>query len=121
MAVFFQTVFKNMCNEFKKVKPDIKLIYHGCVNASEVMDKLFKCEINAYQSLEVEVGIDVVELKKKYKNRLAYVENIDARDVFRGDKEMIKSEVMRKLNAAKSGGYIPLSDYRVPDSVGIQL
>ena len=75
-----------MCREFKRAKPDIKLLYHGCGNASAIFDELIECGIDAYQSLEVKAGLDVVELKKKYRNRLAFVGNIDVRDVLTGDK-----------------------------------
>ena len=117
---FFKPVLRTMCQEFKKAKPDIKLLYHGCGNASEVFDDLIECGIDAYQPLEVKAGLDVVELKKKYKNRLAFVGNIDVRDVLTGDKETLKRDVLRRLNAAKGGGYIPMSDHSVPPNVPVE-
>ncbi|UCF96263.1 MAG: hypothetical protein JSV89_13895 [Spirochaetaceae bacterium] len=117
---FFKPVLRNMCQAFKAAKPDIKILYHGCGNASEVFDDLIECGIDAYQALEVKSGLDVVELKKKYKNRLAFVGNIDVRDVLTGDKEHLQADVLRRLNAAKGGGYIPMSDHSVPDNVPIE-
>jgi len=117
---FFKPVLRNMCQAFKSAKPDIKILYHGCGNALEIYDDLIECGIDAYQSLEVKAGLDVVELKKKYKNRLAYVGNIDVRDVLTGDRDGLKRDVLRRLNAAKGGGYIPMSDHSVPDNVPVE-
>ncbi len=117
---FFKPVLAGMCREFKKAKPDIKLLYHGCGNAAAIFDELIECGIDAYQSLEVKAGLDVVELKKRYRNRLAFVGNIDVRDVLTGSREALKRDVLRRLNAAKGGGYIPMSDHSVPDNVPVE-
>jgi len=117
---FFKPMLRNMCLAFKSAKPDIKILYHGCGNASAVYDDMIECGIDAYQTLEVKAGLDVVELKKKYKNRLAFVGNIDVREVLTGDQDSLKRDVLRRLNAAKGGGYIPMSDHSVPDNVPIE-
>lgn len=117
---FFKPYLSNMCKTLKEAKPDMKLIYHGCGNALAIFDELIECGIDAYQSLEVKSGLDVVELKKEYKNKLAFVGNIDVRDVLTGSKENIRKDVLRKLNAAKGGGYIPMSDHSVPDNVPVE-
>ncbi len=117
---FFKPVLAAMCREFKRAKPDIKLLYHGCGNAAAIFDELIECGIDAYQALEVKAGLDVVELKKKYRNRLAFVGNIDVRDVLTGDRAGLKRDVLRRLNAAKGGGYIPMSDHSVPDNVPVE-
>lgn len=114
---FFKPFLSNLCKAFKKAKPNIRILYHGCGNASAIFDDLIECGIDAYQALEVKAGLDVIELKKKYKNRLAYVGNIDVRDVLPGSKKEIKQHFLRKLNAAKGGGYIPMADHSVPSSV----
>ncbi len=116
----FMPTLKNMCSAFKTAKPDIRIIYHGCGNALEIFDELIECGIDAYHSLEVKAGIDVVELKRKYKDRLAFVGNIDVRDVLTSSREKIKDSVMRKLNAAKGGGYIPSADHSIPSNIPVE-
>ena len=37
-----------------------------------------------------------------------------------GDKHDLERDVLRRLNAAKGGGYIPMSDHSVPDNVPIE-
>lgn len=128
-GMFFSTeiwkdVFKpylfRMCYAFKKAKPEIKLIYHGCGNASPIFYDLIECGIDGINPLEVKSGIDVINLKKEYKNKLSYIGNIDCRDILPGSKENLKKDLLRKLNAAKGGGYIPCSDHSVPENVSVE-
>ncbi len=116
---FFKPFLMHMCKAFKEAKPDILLVYHGCGNATAIFDDLIECGVDAYHSLEAKAGIDVVALKKRYGNRLAYIGNIDCRDVLPGPREGIRKDVMRKLNAAKGGGFIPSADHSVPHSVSV--
>lgn len=117
---FFKPYLYRMCKAFKEAKPDIRLVYHGCGNATAIYDDLIECGIDGYHSLEVKSGIDIIDLKKKHKNKLAYIGNIDCRDVFPGSKESLKKDLLRKLNAAKGGGYIPSADHSVPDNVPVE-
>lgn len=116
----FKPTLKKMCNSFKKAKPNIKIIYHGCGNSTELFEDFIECGVDAYHSLEAKAGIDVIDLKKKYKNRLTYIGNIDCRDILPGTKEGIKMDLLRKLNAAKGGGYIPSADHSVPYNVPVE-
>jgi len=116
----FKPYLYNMCKAYKESKPDIKLIYHGCGNSTAIYEDYIDCGIDGYHSLEVKSGIDVIDLKKKYKNKLAYIGNIDCRDIFPGSKENIKKDLLRKLNAAKGGGFIPAADHSVPDNVPVE-
>ena len=111
----FYPYVKKMCEEFHSL--GMKVIYHGCGDSRAIMDMLIDAGIDGYNPLEAKAGFDVVELKKKYGKRLAWVGNIDVRVLANGSKEDIKREVLRKLNAAKGGGYIFQSDHSVPGNV----
>jgi uroporphyrinogen decarboxylase len=115
----FKPFVKTLCRELRAAKPDIRFIYHNCGNASAVFDDLIECGIDAIQPLEVKAGLDVVELKRKYGRRVAFVGNMDAQHVLPGDTEGIRRALLRNLNAAKGGGYIPMSDHSVPDTVSV--
>lgn len=117
---FFKPFLSNLCHAFKKANPDVKLIYHCCGNASALFSEFIDCGVDAIEALEVKSGLDVVELKKQYKNKVAWVGNIDVRDILPGEKTNIENFVLRRLNAAKEGGYIPMSDHSVPDNVPIE-
>lgn len=95
----------------------LKTIYHGCGNATPVFDDIRDAGIDAYNPLEAKAGLDVVELKRKYKGRWGFNGNIDVRVLATNDKAQIRREVLRKLNAARGGGYILQSDHSVPHDV----
>jgi hypothetical protein len=95
----------------------LKAIYHGCGNAAAIYEDLIECGVDCYNPLEAKAGLDVVELKRKYGKRLAFNGNIDAITLSTNDRETIRREVLRKLNAAKGGGYIVQSDSAVTSDV----
>ncbi len=102
------------------------VVYHGCGNATPLYEDLIEIGLDGYNPLEAKAGLDVVELKKQYGDRLAFVGNIDVRVLEKGDPEAIRAEVMHKLHAAKGGGWVFQSDHSVssgvaPDSYALAL
>ena len=95
----------------------LKTIYHGCGDARPIFNDLIQVGVDAYNPLEAKAGLDVVELKEQFGDRWAFNGNIDVRVLATNDKEQIRREVLRKLRAAKGGGYILQSDHSVPDNV----
>ena len=55
----------------------LKVIYHGCGNATPVYEDLIEAGIDGYNTLEAKAGLDVVELKKQFAGRLAFNGNIN--------------------------------------------
>ena len=95
----------------------LKVIYHGCGNASTVFEDLLEAGVDAYNPLEAKAGLDVVDLKRRFGRRWAFNGNIDVRVLATNDRDKIRAEVLHKLNAAKGGGYILQSDHSVPHTV----
>lgn len=95
----------------------LKTIYHGCGNARPVFEDMIEVGIDAINPLEAKAGLDVVELKRRFKGRWAFNGNIDVQILSTNDRTRIRREVLTKLNAAKGGGFIVQSDHSVPDSV----
>lgn len=95
----------------------LKVIYHGCGNASPVFEDLIEVGVDAYNPLEAKAGLDVVELKRQFGDRWAFNGNINVQVLETNDREKVGREVVRKLNAAKGGGYILQSDHSVPSNV----
>ena len=85
-----------------------------------IIDDLIEAGIGAYHTLEVKAGMDVVKLKKKYKNKLSYLGNLDALYVLPGSKDNMKKDLFYRLNAAKGGGYMPGADHSVPGNVSTE-
>lgn len=95
-------------------------IYHGCGNASAILDDLAEIGLHGYNPLEAKADLDVVKLKERYAGRLAFVGNIDVRVLERGDPAEIRREVLYKLRAARGGGWVFQSDHSISSSVAPQ-
>jgi hypothetical protein len=106
---------KRICDRIHEA--GLKVIYHGCGNALPLYEDLIECGIDAYNPLEAKAGLDVVELKKRFGGRLAFNGNINVQVLATNDRDKVRAEVLRKLAAATSGGYIFQSDHSIPDSV----
>lgn len=111
----FKPQVKRICDEVHR--HGLKVIYHGCGNASVIFEDLIEAGIDAYNSLEAKTGLDVVDLKRKFAGRLAFNGNIDVSVLSTGNREAIRREVLYKLNAAKGGGFIFQSDHSIPDNI----
>lgn len=95
----------------------IPVIYHGCGNVKRILPDYIEIGIDAYNPLEAKAGLDVVDLRGQYGHALGFCGNMDVMEWAESDEAQLKAIVMRKLNAAKGGGYIFQSDHSVPDSV----
>ena len=92
-------------------------IYHGCGNATQIYDDYIEIGLDGYNPLEVKSKLDVVQLKERFGGRLAFVGNIDVRELESGDRDRIKRQVLYKLQAAVNGGLIVQSDHSVTSQV----
>jgi uroporphyrinogen-III decarboxylase len=95
----------------------LPVIYHGCGCVDKLLEDFIEIGIDAYNPLEAKADMDAVDLRKRYGHRLGICGNSDIRVWERGDRDEIRREVLRKLNAAKGGGYIFQSDHSVAADV----
>jgi hypothetical protein len=98
----------------------LPVIYHGCGNVKSIFEDYIEMGIDAYNPLEVKAGMDCVELRRQYGHRIGFCGNSDMQVWESGDRDAIRREVLRKLNAAKGGGYIFQSDHSVSSAVSGQ-
>jgi len=112
---YFKPWVKAMIDECHK--NDLPVIYHGCGNVELIFEDFIEMGLDAYNPLEVKAGMDAVDLKKKYGANIGYCGNSNMQVWETGDKELIRKEVLRKLNAAKGGGFIFQSDHSVTSEV----
>jgi uroporphyrinogen decarboxylase len=101
-------------------KNNLPVIYHGCGNVELIFEDFIEIGVDAYNPLEVKAGLDAVALKKKYGRKIGYCGNNNIQVWESGDREFIKRDILRKLNAAKGGGFIFQSDHSVSSSVSGQ-
>lgn len=98
----------------------LKTIYHGCGNASVVFEDMIEAGVDAYNPMEAKAGLDVIDLKKRFGNRWAFNGNINMQVLESNDPQKVRQEILRKLNAARGGGYIIQSDHSVSSQVDPQ-
>jgi hypothetical protein len=116
---FWREVYKPQVKRLCEIAhaAGLKTVYHGCGNASAIFPDLMEIGVDAYNPLEAKAGLDVVELKRQYGARWAFNGNLDVRVLATNDRALVRREVLRKLNAAKGGGFILQSDHSIPDNV----
>jgi uroporphyrinogen decarboxylase len=99
----------------------MKNILHSCGNVKELIPILIDTGLDCLQPLEVKAEMDIVELKKTYGDRLAFMGGIDTRLIGDPDKTKIEEEIKKTIEAAKEGGgYIYHSDHSIPTSVSFE-
>jgi uroporphyrinogen decarboxylase len=116
---FWRAHFKPIVAEQIRVchQADIPVIYHGCGNATKIFEDFIELGLDSYNPLEAKSGLDVVELRRKYGHRMGFCGNMDVLKWAHAPEEELRRYVVRKLNAAKGGGYIFQSDHSVPTNV----
>ena len=95
----------------------LMVIYHGCGDVHKILADYIEIGIDAMNPLEAKAGLDSVELRKEYGSKLGICGNSNMQVWETGDKDLIREEVLRKLNAAKNGGYIFQSDHSVASNI----
>ncbi len=98
----------------------LPVIYHGCGNASVLYEDFIEIGLDSYNPLEAKSGLDVVDLRKQYGHRMGFCGNINAYDWANAPLDELEAQVLRKMNAAKGGGYFPQSDHSVPSNVSAE-
>jgi uroporphyrinogen-III decarboxylase len=95
----------------------LMVIYHGCGDVSKILGDYIEIGIDAMNPLEAKAGLDAVQLRKEYGQKLGMCGNSNMQVWETGDKDLIREEVLRKLNAAKDGKYIFQSDHSVASNI----
>ena len=116
---YWRTYFKPWVKAMIDVchQNSLSVIYHGCGNVDLIFEDFIEMGLDAYNPLEAKASMDAVELKRKYGNKIGYCGNSNIQVWETGDKESIRNEVLRKLNAAKGGGFVFQSDHSVSSAV----
>ncbi len=107
---------KKACDFFKS--KGLPIILHSCGCVKGLIPMLIEAGFTCLQPLEVKAGMDLIELKKTYGDRLAFMGGIDVRKMSNPDPKVIEEEIRTKITfAKKGGGYIYHSDHSIPDDI----
>ncbi len=94
------------------------VILHCCGRVRDLIPRLIEDGLTCLQPLEVKAGMDVVELKRDFGDKMAFMGGIDVRAMADSDPSVIEVEIKTKIPIAKKGGgYIYHSDHSVPNNV----
>ena len=92
---------------------------HCCGNAEAVFGDLIDCGVKVMNPLQASTGLNVVALREKYGDRLAFFGNISVPKMS-GPLDELEQEITSKVSLAKRGGYIFHSDHSIPPDVSLE-
>lgn len=97
----------------------VKAHLHSCGDINPLIPELIDIGLDALNPLEVKAGMNPMELKKQFGDKLVLHGGINA--VLWNQPEAIEAEMQKVIPALKrNGGYIFSSDHSVPSSVSLQ-
>ena len=95
------------------------VMLHSCGGVTDLIPDLLDAGIDGLNPIEVKAGMDLVDIKRRFGDRLVLEGGIDVRVM--SDPAAIEEEIRTKVTAAKKdGGYIFHSDHSVPESVSLE-
>lgn len=95
----------------------LMVVYHGCGNVNTIFQDYIELGIDFYNPLEAKAEMDMNQLRDQYGHAIGFCGNNDVMTWESGDKEKIKKEILKKLEAAKGGSFIFQSDHSVSSEV----
>ena len=112
-------VFKELCRFFKS--RGMYVFLHSCGCVKDLIPYFIEEGFDVLQPLEVKAGMDLIELKEKYGDKIAFMGGIDVRLMALDDLKPLEREIKNKITIAKEGGgYIYHSDHSVPKNVSFK-
>ena len=97
----------------------VKAHLHSCGNINPFIPDLIEIGVDMLNPLEVKAGMNPVELKAKYGDRLAFHGGLNA--VLYNEPERLWEEMRRVIPIMKeNGGYLISSDHSVPETVSLE-
>ena len=96
----------------------LPIIVHSCGFVEPLVPGLIEAGMDCLQAMEVKAGMDLVRLKRKFGDRIAFMGGLDVRPLVANDRAAIQGELDAKLPVAmEGGGYALHSDHSIPDQV----
>lgn len=98
------------------------VILHTDGDVRPILPDFVEAGINALQPIDAIAGMNVIDLKPLYGDRIAFIGNIDNSNTLPfGTVEDVRKEVREKMAVAgQGGGYICGSSHSVPDSTPVE-
>jgi uroporphyrinogen decarboxylase len=99
----------------------LEVIVHSCGYVEPLVPGLIKAGMSCLQAMEVKAGMNLVELKRKFGDKIAFMGGMDIRTLESNDLSVVEAELQAKLPAAMAGGgYCLETDHSVSDRVNYE-
>lgn len=99
---------------------NIDFLMHSCGKVKELIPYFIEEGLDVLQAIEAKADQNIVDLKKEFGKDMAYMGNIDVRELS-GSKEDIDTQINEKIiPVMKNGGYIYHSDHSVPPEISLE-
>jgi hypothetical protein len=82
----------------------------------ELIPLWIEAGMNACEPIEVAAGCDIVEFRRQFGKKMAYIGGVDKRKIAAGG-DLIKEEIKRLEPVIQGGGFIPSCDHGIPADV----
>jgi uroporphyrinogen decarboxylase len=116
----FKPRIKYMFEEFRKVRPDIKIAWHSCGSILPIIPDFIEVGLDILNPIQpLASGMDPIFLKKTYGRDLVFFGGIDVQHLLPyGNPQTIRDEVRRRIEIlGKHGGYIVAPAHNIqPDT-----
>ncbi len=101
---------KKIYNDIHRRAPHVKILYHSCGAVEPMIEDLIEVDVDILNPIQpLAKGMDSIELKRKYGDRLTFHGGIDLQHAMsaQGTIDDVRAEVERRVKAlAPGGGYI---------------
>jgi uroporphyrinogen decarboxylase len=96
----------------------LKMHYHSCGNINPLVPELIDAGIDLLNPMEVKAGMDPLQLKSDYGDKLAFHGGLNA--LLYREPEKMWAEMERVIPVMKTnGGYIIATDHSIPDNASL--
>ncbi len=82
----------------------LKVLKHCCGNVRAILDDFIDIGYDCYQSIQPTAGMDIVEVKAAYGDRLTLWGGVAVEHLISGTPEQVRADVQRAMAACKPGG-----------------
>ena len=97
----------------------VKVRLHSCGDIMPLVPEFYEIGLDALNPLEVKAGVNPIELKQKFGDKMLFHGGVNA--VLWTDRDAITEEIKRVVPVMmKDGGYIFSSDHSIPDAVSLE-
>lgn len=104
---FLKPRYQLLINEYKTIKPDIKIAFHSCGNCEAIIDDLIEIGLDVLHPIQPKTMMPL-KIKKRYGNNIVLWGTLDVQEILPCySPAQIEEEVKRLINdCAPNGGFI---------------